>query len=515
MIRGSALADVVAGSVSLAAAARPWRPSSWRIARRDGLSFAALAALAARRSPAATALVDDEGELAYGALDRFGDDVAAVVPVGARRVAVLARNGRWIAAAVVGVSRSGADLVLVNVDLAPGDVASVLEAEQVDLLLVDGDDLPLADAGVPVVDVRTVPRALSRPPVRTRRGSIVVLTSGSTGTPKGAHLATTRLVQAVPITTLVHRVPWRSASAVVVTCPLFHGFGLGFLAVGLAFGLPVVLTRTLDDVGTAALLRRIDGAVVVGVPPVLARLARAAGAGPARPAAVVSGAGLLHPRVSERLVEAFGPVLVNMYGSSEEGWSCLATPDDLVAAPGTIGRPAAGVRIEVLDEDGRPVPDGVTGHLCVGSRLAFSHYTDGGRRRRLGGLADSGDLGHRDDRGLLFVDGRADDMVVTGGENVLVPAVEDALLEHPGVAEARIDVVPDEEYGVRLEARVVPRDAVDLADGGAALAADVETWARDRLARFARPRRVDVVATLPLTSIGKATRVRPGRGATR
>lgn len=513
MIRGSAIADVVAGSVSLAAAARPWRPSSWQIARRDGLSFAALAALAARRSPAATALVDDEGELAYGALDRFGDDVAAVVPAGARRVAVLARNGRWIAAAVVGVSRSGADLVLVNADLAPADVAAVLEAEQVDLLLVDGDDLPLADAGVPVVDVRTVPRATSHGPVRTRTGSIVVLTSGSTGAPKGAHLASTRLVQAVPITTLVHRVAWRSASAVVVTCPLFHGFGLGFLAVGLAFGLPVVLTRTLDDPGTAALLRRVDGAVVVGVPPVLARLARAAG--PARPVAVVSGAGLLHPRVSERLVEAFGPVLVNMYGSSEEGWSCLATPDDLVAAPGTIGRPAAGVRIEVLAEDGRPVPDGVTGHLCVGSSLAFAHYTDGGRRRRLGGLADSGDLGHRDGRGLLFVDGRADDMVVTGGENVLVPAVEDALLAHPGVAEARIDVVPDEEYGVRLEARVVPRDAADLADGGVGLAADVETWARDRLARFARPRRVDVVATLPLTPIGKATRVRPGTRATR
>ncbi|HET7902207.1 MAG TPA: AMP-binding protein [Candidatus Nanopelagicales bacterium] len=506
-VRGSVVGDVVAGSLQLLAAAGPWRPSTWAIARRDGLSFGALAALAARRSPDATAIVDDDGELSCAALDRFGDDVAAIVVGRAERVAVLGRNGRCLAAAVVGATRSGADLVLLNADLTPGAVAEVLRAERVDLLLVDGDDLPLPSTDVPIVDLRAVPRAVGPRPARRRTGRIVVLTSGSTGTPKGAHLATTRTVQAVPITTLVHRVPWRSASSLVITCPLFHGFGLGFLAMGLAFGLPVVLTRRLDAEATAERLRRSPGAVVVGVPPVLARIARA-GSG-ARPAAVLSGAGLLHPRVSRLLVDAFGPVLVNLYGSSEEGWSCLATPDDLVAAPGTIGRPAAGVRIEVLGDDGRPVPDGVTGHLCVGSRLAFAHYTDGSGRGTLGGLADSGDLAHRDALGLLHVDGRTDDMVVTGGENVLVPAVEDALLSHPRVAEARVDVLPDDEYGVRLEAVVVPRDAGDLLDGAEAFADDVDAWAREHLARFERPRAVHVAASLELTSIGKQPRVRP------
>ena len=503
-VRGSAVVDVVAGSVSLLGAARPWRPSSWRIASRDGLSFAALASLAAQRSPGATAIVDDDGELSCAGLQRLGDDVAAAV-AGAERVAVLARNGRWIAGAVVGVSRSGADLVLVNADLAREAVGAILAAERIDVLLVDGDDLPVPD-GAATVDVRRVPRSIAPVAQRSRRGRIVVLTSGSTGVPKGAHLATTRVVQAVPITTLLHRVPWRSATCLVVTCPMFHGFGLGFLAVGLAFGLPVVVSRRLDAAATASVLVQRPGAAVVGVPPVLARIARASE--DVRPAAVISGAGLLHPRVSERLVEAFGPVLVNMYGSSEEGWSCLATPADLVEVPGTIGRPAAGVRIEVLDDDGRPVPDGVTGHLCVGSSLAFSHYTGAGRRRSLGGLADSGDLAHRDRHGLLVVDGRSDDMVVTGGENVLVPAVEDALLAHPRIAEARIDVLPDEEFGVRLEAQVVPRDPVDL-DPARGLAADVDAWAAEHLARFERPRAVHVVPTLALTPIGKPQRHRP------
>lgn len=509
-VRGSAVADLVAGSARLVAAARPWRPATWALVRRDGLSFGALAALAASRSPGATAVVDDDGELSCAGLHRLGDDVASAVPPGTERVGVLARNGRWIAGAVVGASRSGADVVLVNADLAAREVAALLESERVGLLLVDGDDLPLPATGVPVVDVRHLLRTSAPPPPRRRRGRLVVLTSGSTGTPKGAHLATTRVVQAVPITTLVHRVPWSSASCVVVTCPLFHGFGLGFLAIGLAFGLPVVVTRRSGSEAIAALVARAPGSVLVGVPPVLARMARAAEGSDVRPVSVVSGAGLLHPRVSERLVEAFGPVLVNMYGSSEEGWSCLATPADLVAAPGTIGRPAAGVTVEVLDDDGAPVPDGVTGHLCIGSRLEFAHYTGGSRRRRLGGLADSGDLGHRDEAGLLFVDGRADDMVVTGGENVLVPAVEDVLLACPAVAEARVDAVADEEFGVRLEAVVVPADPSHLdGPGRERLLREVEAWTAAQLARFARPRRLEVVAALPLTPVGKQRRVRP------
>jgi acyl-coenzyme A synthetase/AMP-(fatty) acid ligase len=239
--------------------------------------------------------------------------------------------------------------------------------------------------------------------------------------------------------------------------------------------------------------------VLVGVPPVLSRLASI---GRAAPAAVISGAGLLHPSVASRVMDAFGPVLFNMYGSSEEGWSTLATPADLVAAPGTIGRPAAGIRIEVLDGDGSPVADGEVGHLCVSSRLEFAHYTGGGRRARLAGLSDSGDLGHRDGSGLLFVDGRADDMVVTGGENVFLTEVENVLLAHPGVVDVRVDGLPDEEYGVRLEAYAVPAGGITAED----LVESLRAHAAARLARFKQPRAVHVVDELPQTATGKHRR---------
>jgi acyl-coenzyme A synthetase/AMP-(fatty) acid ligase len=201
-------------------------------------------------------------------------------------------------------------------------------------------------------------------------------------------------------------------------------------------------------------------------------------------------------------MDAFGPVLFNRYGSSEEGWSTLATPADLVRAPGTIGRPAAGIRIEVLDDDGVPLPSGDVGHICVSSRLEFAHYTGGATRRRLAGLSDSGDLGHRDDSGLLFVDGRADDMVVTGGENVFLPEIEGVLLANPDLVDVRVDAVPDEEYGVRLEAYAVPAPGVTAED----LVASLTAHAAERLARFKRPRAVHVVDELTQTSTGKLRR---------
>jgi len=505
VLRRGDLLDVVAGASRLVVAARPWAPSTLRAARRHGLTYAALVSLAAARDPDAVALVDDDGPMTNAELDRRADALAATLPGGARRVGLLCRNGRAFVVAVVAVSRAGADVVLLNSDLAVPEVEAVVDAERVDLVLVDGDDVPLPTTGVEVRDLRSLAAVTSGAPSggavrgKRRRGRIVVLTSGTTGPAKGAHLSAIRVGQAVPVTTLVRRVPWREGAPLIVTSPLFHGFGLGFLALGLAFGLPVVMSRRFDADAVARTVACSPGCVLVGVPPVLSRVASV---GRAAPAAVISGAGLLHPSVASRVMDAFGPVLFNMYGSSEEGWSTLATPRDLVAAPGTIGRPAAGIRIEVLDDDGAPVPVGEVGHLCVSSRLEFAHYSGGGRRARLAGLSDSGDLGHRDASGLLFVDGRADDMVVTGGENVFLTEVENVLLAHPGVLDVRVDGVPDEEYGVRLEAYAVPAPDVTADD----LVESLRAHGAARLARFKQPRAVHVVDELPQTATGKHRR---------
>jgi acyl-CoA synthetase (AMP-forming)/AMP-acid ligase II len=290
------------------------------------------------------------------------------------------------------------------------------------------------------------------------------MTSGSTGTPKVVERKLTP-TQVMPITTLLRRLPLKHGVPLVVTQPLFHGFGLGFLAIGLAFGMPVVVRRHFDPEQVAELLQ--PGAVLTGVPPILSKVARTGIRVPLR--AVVSGAGPLHPAVADRLTNAFGPVVFNLYGSSEDGWSTLATPADLAEAPGTIGRPAAGVRIAILDDEGRPLAPGEIGRVWIESSL---------QTRR----GDSGDLGHRDSAARFFIDGRVDDLIVTGGENAFPVEVENVLLTHPAVAEVRVFAVPDEEYGALPAARVVRQDAVE--------ADELIRYARARLAPAKVPRQI-------------------------
>src|SRR5690606_23038299 len=145
--------------------------------------------------------------------------------------------------------------------------------------------------------------------------------------------------------------------------------------------------------------------------------------------AVVSGGSALPPHLSEAFMDAFGDVLVNVYGATETGWATIATPDDLRSAPGTAGRPSLRIAVRILGEDGR---------VDTGGGLRFAGYTGGGGKRVLDGLMGTGDLGHLDEAGRLFVDGRADDMIVSGGENVFPGEVEDLLGGHPDVADVSV-----------------------------------------------------------------------------
>ena len=157
-------------------------------------------------------------------------------------------------------------------------------------------------------------------------------------------------------------------------------------------------------------------------------------------------------------MELFGDVVYNLYGSTEVAVATVATPEDWQQAPGTVGRPPVGCTVRLYDERARRVtaPDTV-GRVFVGSGLRFSGYTGGGSKEEIDGLLSSGDVGHFDADGLLFIDGRDDDMIVSGGENVFPIEIENLLVEHAAVADAAVIGVPDEEFGQRLKAFVVLR----------------------------------------------------------
>jgi acyl-CoA synthetase (AMP-forming)/AMP-acid ligase II len=209
-----------------------------------------------------------------------------------------------------------------------------------------------------------------------------------------------------------------------------------------------------------------------------------------------SGSALPGP-LAERWMDQFGDNLYNLYGSTEVAWATIATPRDLREAPGTAGRPPRATVVKIVDEAGEELPAGKTGRVFVGNEMAFEGYTGGGAKEIVEDLLSSGDVGHFDDEGRLFIDGRDDEMIVSGGENVFPREVEDLLAGHASISEVAVIGVDDEDFGQRLKAFVVPVEGAELDKD------EIKAFVKANLARYKVPREVEFLDSLPRNATGK------------
>jgi fatty-acyl-CoA synthase len=213
---------------------------------------------------------------------------------------------------------------------------------------------------------------------------------------------------------------------------------------------------------------------------------------------VIAASGSALPgELAVKVMDRFGDVLYNLYGSTEVAWATIATPEDLRAAPGTAGRPPRGTVVKLLDEEGNEVGPGETGRIFVGNEMAFEGYTGGGNKQNVGGLLSSGDVGHFDPAGRLFIDGRDDEMIVSGGENVFPREVEDLLADHEAIDEVAVIGVDDEQFGQRLKAFVV------RSQGATASEDELKDYVKANLARYKVPRDIAFLDELPRNATGK------------
>ncbi|MGP4103021.1 AMP-binding protein [Nonomuraea sp. KM90] len=456
-------------------------------------------AVAAARWPDRTAVVDEDGTLTFAELDARAAALAAglhrrlgVRP--GRTVAVMWPNDRGFAEAVAAVSRLGADLLLLNTGLAGPRLRDVLRREGVHALIA-APGLPAVDFDGPRAgDLDSLVRegGSGAAPVPRRPGRLVLLTSGTTGVPKGAPRRLSMAATAEPFVSMLATVPVRGGEPILIAPPLFHGLGLLWYAVALVLGCPVVLMRRFDPEAVLDALDRNRAGALVAVPVMLRRLLARKPRRLPHLRVVVSGGSALPPDLAAAFMDAYGDVLHDLYGSTEAGWAALATPADLRAAPGTVGRPPRGTTVRIEGPGGHEQPAGQVGRVLVGGGLTF----------RADGLMSTGDLGHRDGRGLLFIDGRDDEMIVSGGENVFPQEVENLLSGLPGVADVAVLGVPDEEYGQRLAAYVVAEDGVTLS------ADELRRAVKEQLAGFKVPRDVAFVPSVPRNQTGKVDRAR-------
>ncbi len=467
-------------------------------------SYAFLSTVAALRFGPRVALQDDDGSLTFTQLHQQSLALAHLLAhrFGVKpgsQVALVCGNGRGFLKGLLACTRLGADVLPLGPELPILVMERILERQSISLLLHDDVHAEKLSGCSPhlwrySVDT-SLPNTKVEPQAVPRGGELIVLTSGTTGISKGIRRRPT-IAQLLPLLTgLLESLPISMHRPVVLAIPMHHGYGLATLAMSLVLGSPLQTAQRYDIAPLMTRLPTDERPFLVTVPTLLARWLPHCllGAFP-RPAAVITGSAPLDADLCLRLLDALGPVVFNLYGSSEAGLIALALPQALRQAPGSVGLPLPGNRLRLLDGAGTEVATGQLGRIFVEGPFVLPSGPDGWR--------ETGDLGLIDEGGNLFVRGRADSMLISGGENVYPHEVEDVLKSHPEIHEVSVLVVDDVEFGQRMEAALVTHTGARLDEES------LRGWLKDRLERHKIPRRFYCVAGIPRNALGKVDRVR-------
>ncbi|HEY3191264.1 MAG TPA: AMP-binding protein [Solirubrobacterales bacterium] len=504
---------------------RPIRPD--KLARvteryvRWGASPALGSAANAITHPERTAIIDQAGTLTWGETHRRSNALARALRdegVGlGDGVAIMCRNHRYFIEATMACAKLGAVALYLNTAFAGPQLADVMEREHPAALIYDQEftDLLSGASGQQRryvaweeregTDEVTLERLISgahgedleAPP---EHGRYIILTSGTTGTPKGAQRSQPEGL--IALAALFSKIPRRAGETAMIAAPLFHSWGFLHFILSLPTAATMVLRPKFDPEDTLRATAEHRARVLAVVPVMMQRILALPEDVKRRydlsALEVTAASGSALPgELATNWMDEFGDNLYNLYGSTEVAWATVATPEDMRAAPGTAGRPPRGTVIRIVDEDGEDAKPGETGRIFIGNQMAFEGYTGGGDKEHLGDLLSSGDVGHFDDEGRLFIDGRDDEMIVSGGENVFPREIEDLLADHEAVDEAAAIGVDDEQFGQRLRVFVVKREGADVGED------ELKDYVKANLARYKVPREIVFVDELPRNVTGK------------
>jgi acyl-CoA synthetase (AMP-forming)/AMP-acid ligase II len=494
--------------------------------RRWGPTPAAAYAVSAVRYPEREAIVDERGTLTFAEVDRRTNALArglrnAGVTEG-DGVAIMCRNHRGFIEAAVACAKLGAGALYLNTAFAGPQIADVLRREDPVALIYDEEFGNLVSEGGegrkrfvawhepgerglsesdPLLEELIASEADSSLTPPDENGRVVILTSGTTGAPKGA--ARKQPDSMDPAAALFSKIPLKARETTVIAAPMFHSWGYAHFTLALPLASALVLRRRFDPEDTLRAVAHHRATALAVVPVMLQRILEL---GPETIAKydlsslkVIALSGSALPgELATKAMDALGDVLYNLYGSTEVAWATIATPEDLRAAPGTAGRAPMGTVVKLLDAEGREARPGEGGRIFVANEMVFEGYTGGGNKEIVEGLMSTGDVGHFDAGGRLFVDGRDDEMIVSGGENVFPREVEDLLADNGQIEEAAVIGVEDAEWGQRLKAFVVKREgAQELSEEA------VKAYVKENLARYKVPREVVFLSELPRNATGK------------
>lgn len=486
-----------------------------------GPGFPSAVGAAAARFPNQLAIIDDAGQMTW----REVRDEANRLTQGLKdrgleagdSVAVLARNHRHMVIAAVAIMQAGGRILLLNTMASATQLGELSAREDAKFVILDQEFLIVGDkvdrdklilawvegdqpADLPSLTEIAAGKSARNHPKPSRHGSIIIFTSGTTGLPKGAKREEPEDLK--PLLAFFGSIPYRGNKTVVLAAPLFHSWGLINFGFGLSTVPTYVMRRRFDAVQVIKDVEKYKADVLVVVPLMIQRLVDIdpdiiAKTDTSSLRITASSGSALAGDLANHFMDLYTDSVYNFYGATETGWVTIASPEQLRAAPGTAGTPPFRTNVLILDAEGSEVPQGETGVIHVGNDMPFGGYTDGNTKAFANGLMNTGDLGHFDEEGRLFVSGRDDDMVISGGENVFPRELEDALIEHPHVSDVVVTGVPDKAWGQCLAAYIVVRDGYTITEE------EIVVFAKERVARFAVPRKMMFLEELPRNPTGK------------
>ncbi|HEU4462151.1 MAG TPA: AMP-binding protein [Solirubrobacterales bacterium] len=487
---------------------------------RWGASPATGVTTAAIHHPHELAIVDERGALSWERLHRRSNALAhsfAAMGIGpGDGVGIMCRNHRGFIEATLAAAKLGASALYLNTMFAGPQLAEVTRREGPKALVYDEEFSNLlsgvddsverivawcdGEVDAPTLEglIEAGDESNHKPP--PEKPKFVILTSGTTGTPKGAQRSSPDGLLA--IAALIDKIPFRRGMTMMIAAPLFHSWGFFHFVMSLPTASTMVLRRRFDPEGALEAAEQSRADVLAAVPVMIQRILTLPDEVldkyklPDLKITSLSGSALPGELAIEWM-DRFGDNVYNLYGSTEVAYATVATPEDLRAAPGTAGKPPRGTKIRLYDEAGKEVPQGEVGRIFVGNEMAFEGYTGGGGKEIIDGLYSSGDVGHFDSQGRLFIDGRDDEMIVSGGENVFPREVEDLLADHDAVVEVAVIGVEDDEFGQRLKAFVVVQSDTEVS------AQDLTAHVKANLASYKSPREIEFLDELPRNATGK------------
>lgn len=449
-------------------------------------------------------------------------------------VAVLAPNDVEIVRWSLACQEAGWYFLPLNYHLSASEVGAILATAGAAALVVDASLHELGElaaalvrddaapprcyvAGPPVEGCRPMAEALAgqprtEPPER-RTGAVFSFTSGTTGQPKGIRRPRPPgdpSVEADRAAIFGRAFHFQRMGGVHLVAAAMHHVGTHSFYIGaLNVGQALSIQPRFDPEATLAAIEKDGVTTAYMVPTMFHRLLRLPPEVRSRYdhstlQAVVHSAAPCPMGLKQRMFDWWGPVIWETYGGTE-GAATIAKPHRWLEKPGTVGRPVRGVTVSILDDDGNALPAGEVGHVYIETAgPAFEYHGDGGAEATRdvfrGRKFTIGDLGTLDEDGYLFIRDRAKDMIITGGVNVYPAEVEGVLMSHPAVSDVAVIGVPNDEWGEEIKAVVEPAAG---ADPSPQLAAELVTYARERLAHYKCPRTVDFRPALPRTDAGK------------